>query len=545
MSTDKREKKKLKDGVKKRTGTKRSRMGCVRWILWLIHYIIDSVVDFIFRFIYDDANRKLVIPIKHPFLVESATGLAEKIRNRELSSERLVQCCIARIEEVNIDLNCVVDTRFPEALAEARGVDQFLASTSLSIDELRRDKPFLGVPFTSKESTHAVGMKSTFGMVSRRGCKATEDAEIVARVKAGGGILLAVTNIPELNLWQETRNNVYGQTNNPYNVHRTAGGSSGGEAVTIAACASPFGIGTDIGGSARMPGFFCGIYGHKPTTGLISTKGMTFRTGEEKGVTMVTAGTMTRYVADIIPFLKLLVGDNVNKLKLDTKVDMASVRLSYVVEPGDLRVSEVTTEMRSVILQAVNHLEQKCGSPAHQLKLSGFRYSYSLWRYWMSKEPGNFAFDLGNRKHEVSVLMELPKMLMGQSQYTLPALLKLLESAVFPPVPAEWAEEETAKLRQALIEELGDDGVLIFPSHPTPAHHHYVPFLRPFNFAYWAIINVLHFPATQVPLGLSRNGLPLGLQVVAAPYNDHLCIAVAQELESAFGGYVPPCAVAC
>ncbi|XP_046674417.1 fatty-acid amide hydrolase 2-like isoform X4 [Homalodisca vitripennis] len=541
MSTNKKEKKKSSYEAKK--GTKRSRMGCLRWMLWLIHYILDSLVDFIFKFIYDDANRKLLIPVKHSFLVESATGLAEKIRNKELSSEKLVQACIDRIVEVNADLNCVVDSRFQEALAEARGVDQFLESTSLSVDELRRDKPFLGVPFTSKESTHASGMKNTFGLVSRRDCKATVDAEIVVRVKAGGGILLAITNVPELNLWQETRNNVYGQTNNPFNVNRTAGGSSGGEAVAIAACASPFGIGTDIGGSARMPGFFCGIYGHKPTTGLISTRGMTFRTGQEKEKTMVTAGPMTRYAADIIPFLKLLVGDNVSKLKLDNKVDMASVRLSYVVEPGDLRVSAVTKEMRSIILQAVTHLEQQCGSQAHQLNLPGFRYSYTLWRYWMSKEPGNFAFDLGNKKHEVSWLMELPKMLMGQSQHTLPAMLKLLETAVFPPVPAKWAEEETTKLREALIEELGDDGVLIFPSHPTPAHHHYVPFFRPYNFAYWAIINVLHFPATQVPLGLSRDGLPLGLQVVATPYNDHLCIAVAKELENGFGGYVPPCAV--
>ncbi|XP_054269660.1 fatty-acid amide hydrolase 2-like [Macrosteles quadrilineatus] len=523
--------------------SKRTGMSCLSWLIWAVHWVVDCVVDFIYQFIYDDSNRKFIAPIRHPFLVESATSLAEKIRKKELSSEKLVKSCIERMEEINADLNCIVDSRFKEALDEARKVDEFLATTTMSVDELKQNKPFLGVPFTSKESTHASGMNNTYGMLSRKGSKAKDDADIVARVKESGAILLAVTNVPELNLWQETRNNLYGQTNNPYNVHRTVGGSSGGEAAAIAACASPFGIGTDIGGSARMPGYFCGIYGHKPTTGLISTKGMTWRTGEEKVPTMVSAGTMTRYADDITPFLKLLLGDNVNQLKLDTKVEMKDVKVCYVDEPGDLRVSSVSAEIKGLMLQAVSHLEEQTGSPAKLLNLPGFRYCYTLWRYWMSKEPGNFAFDLGNRKHEVNVLMELPKFVLGKSEFTLPALLKLLEMTVFPAVPAKWAEEQTEKLRNSLIEELGSNGVLLFPSHPTPATHHCVPFFRPYNFAYWAIINVLRFPATQVPLGLSKNGLPLGLQVVAAPYNDHLCISVAQELERGFGGFVPPCVV--
>lgn len=124
------------------------------------------------------------------------------------------------------------------------------------------------------------GLSFSFGLNSRRGVKATEDADIVAKCKNAGAILLCATNVPELNLWTETRNNIYGMTVNPYNTSRIVGGSSGGEASIVSACGSPIGLGTDIGGSCRMPAFYCGIFSHKPTTGLISTKGMTFRKGK-------------------------------------------------------------------------------------------------------------------------------------------------------------------------------------------------------------------------------------------------------------------------
>ncbi|KAG8322185.1 hypothetical protein J6590_028256 [Homalodisca vitripennis] len=136
-------------------------MSCLLWVSVVMHNIIDTVVDFVFRLIYcSGARSNKLRPIKHPFLINSASSLAAKIRTKQLSSEKLVQACIDRIVEVNADLNCVVDSRFQEALAEARGVDQFLESTSLSVDELQRDKPFLGVPFTCKESIQAAGSVS-------------------------------------------------------------------------------------------------------------------------------------------------------------------------------------------------------------------------------------------------------------------------------------------------------------------------------------------------------------------------------------------------
>lgn len=130
-------------------------------------------------------------------------------------------------------------------------------------------------------------MLYTLGLIVRQKVRAKEDADVVKSFKDAGAILIATTNIPEVNMWQETRNNLFGQTKNPYNTTRTVGGSSGGESSLIASCGTGAGIGTDIGGSLRMPAYFCGIFAHKPTSFLISTKGLSLRTGTE-GDTMVS-----------------------------------------------------------------------------------------------------------------------------------------------------------------------------------------------------------------------------------------------------------------
>ncbi|XP_073992205.1 fatty-acid amide hydrolase 2 [Rhodnius prolixus] len=505
-----------------------------------IRELFDWIIDFIFGFIYGDEKKLAKLPnIKHRFLKYSACTLAEQIRNRELKSEDVVQAYIERINEVNPTLNAVVDFRFEDAIKEAKDVDAFLQETNLTKEELKAQKPFLGVPFTSKESTSAKGMAFTCGLVSRKGVRATEDAVVVERVKESGAILLGTTNVPELNLWCETRCNVYGQTSNPYNYTRTTGGSSGGEASIISACGSPLGIGTDIGASIRMPANFCGLFGHKPTTGLITTKGLTFRTGTE-GDTMVTAGPITRYAEDITPILRTLLGENQQKLKLGEKVNLEEVRFFYVLDPGDIRVSPVAKEIIETMLKVVDHLGTKSKSHIEKINLPGFQHSVALWRHAMSKEPTNFAKDLGNREKEVSLVTEIPKLLIGQCNFTLPSIMRLIDLHILPPTKASWAEKETAELREELIEMLGNDGVLLFPSSPLDASYHYASFLRVYNYGYWAIFNVLKFPVTQVPLGLSMHGLPVGIQVVSSPYNDHLCIAVAEELEKAFGGWVPP-----
>ncbi|XP_014244569.1 fatty-acid amide hydrolase 2 [Cimex lectularius] len=506
-------------------------------LLVFVRFLFEYFCDFLSSFIFNKNGR--LEPIKKEFLSLSATKLAQRIRQKKLKSVELVAACIERVKEVNPDLNAVVQDRFELALKEAAEADAFIETSQLSEEELEKKKPFLGVPFTSKESTSCAGMRFTCGMLVRSNEIATEDADIVKHMKNSGAILIGVTNIPELNLWCETRNMIYGQSQNPYDFNRTCGGSSGGEAGIVSACGSPLGLATDIGGSTRMPAYYCGLFGHKPTSGFVSTKGMSFRTGTE-GLTMVSAGSITKHSEDIIPFVKVLANDKADLLKLDEKVNLKEVRVYYILDPGDIRVSPMRKEVMDVILKSANFLSKITKEPAKPVKIEEFKYSSTLWRHSMTKEKSNFAFDLSNRERQVFFTEEIFKMCLGKCNYTLPALMKLAQEQVLPPVDEIWGDVMLKKLTQQLEDLLKDDGVLLFPNCPTTAPYHYMSFLRPYNFGYWGVFNALHLPATTAPLGLSSDKLPLGVQIVANAKNDRLTIAVAQALEKEFGGWVPP-----
>src|ERR1051325_10486293 len=181
----------------------------------------------------------------------SATALAERIAKGELSAVEVVEAHIARIEQVNAQLNAVVVKRYDAARAEAKAADRRRAAGEPL-------GPLHGVPITVKECLDVVGTPSTFGFASRAKDLATADEIHVARLRNAGAIVLGKTNVAQLLLFFESDNPVYGPTNNPWNLERTPGGSSGGEAAIIAAGGSALGIGTDLGGSIRVPAALCG-----------------------------------------------------------------------------------------------------------------------------------------------------------------------------------------------------------------------------------------------------------------------------------------------
>lgn len=503
---------------------------------WLRYYF-DMFIDKLFG-IFSESKKQRVCSADNPIILDSATTIAKKIRKREVKVEEVVKAFIGRIREVNPILNAVVDNRFKEAIEEAKKIDKQIEIGEIT-DLDFQEKPFLGVPFTSKESTAAEGLSYTFGIFARKDRKAKEDAEIVRLMKNAGGILLGVTNIPQLNMWQETMNPIYGLTRNPYNTTRNVGGSSGGEGSIIAAGGSPIGLGTDIGGSLRIPAFMCGIYGHKPTCNLINTRGMTFRTGKEKD-TMVVPGPMTRYAEDIIPLLKVLLDDNVSKLNLEKPVDFESINVYYIDDPQDPTISAMRQEMKDCFKKVVDFFEETLPQKPRRVEFKGTQYGGKLWRYSMGQEPNaNFVRDLTDRQTELNPIVEIAKYACFNRDFSLSSIFNMVNK-LLPAEKEEWAAAEIKTLRRQILDKLGDDGVLLYPSAPWPASYHYTAFLRPWNFNLFAIWNAMKLPVTQVPLGLSSEGLPLGIQVVAAPYNDRLTIAVAKRLEKQFGGYVPP-----
>ncbi|CAB3230212.1 unnamed protein product [Arctia plantaginis] len=478
---------------------------------------------------------------KHHILTCSAVSLAQKIKQKELKSEDLVKAVIERIKEVNPKINAITRGRYEAALDEAKAVDE-LISNGLS-DEEAAKKPFLGVPFTTKESQAVKGQPFTFGLWCRRREIATEDSEAVSRLKEAGAIPVASTNLPELLVWQETRNPVYGMTRNPHHTGRTPGGSSGGEAALTATCATVISLCSDIGGSTRMPAFYCGTYGHHPTPGTTPLKGVLFRKGDEED-TMLSLGFISKHVEDLGPLTKVIVGDKASLLNLDRDVNIKDINFFYMETSKDMMLSSVCFDLRGAMKRVITRISQDASSTANAPKPyyhQGFNHMYNLWKYWISKEPEDLATFYTNGNGKANGLMELAKKVLGMSNYCFFSIVRLIEEQYLPKVDSDWAETLTKEMKNDLFNKLGDNGVLLLPSAPHPAPFHFSCLLRPYNFAYWGIVNVLKCPATQVPLGVNAQGLPLGIQVVAAPHNDALCLTVAKYLENEFHGFTRAC----
>lgn len=458
-------------------------------------------------------------------LTQSATALAAQIRSGHLRSADVVAAHIAHAQRVNPGLNAIVNALYAQALEQARALDTQPPQDAQQV-------PFYGVPCTIKENFAFAGMPQASGLVSRRDVRAAEDAPAVARIKAAGAIPLGTTNTSELCMWMESNNRVYGRSNNPYNPRHIVGGSSGGEGAIIGSGASVFGLGADVGGSIRMPAFFNGIFGHKPSPGLVPNAGQIPLPNGKIDDYCVT-GPLARRAEDLYPLLRMLAEPGA-ALQDPAEVDLGRLRLFSV--PGNGR-HRVHPELRQAQQQAFAELKSAFAQ-ARQLKLAGLKYSFEIWSARMKAAGGeSFAAQLANGG-DLSLLAELGKWSVRRSDHTLPALALAAVEKV--PIAHGRNLARAQALQAAMDDLLGDDGVLLYPSYSVPAPLHYTPMLRTFHWTYCGVLNVLEMPSTQVPLGLSSKGLPLGIQVAARRGNDHLCLAVAQLLEARFGGWIPP-----
>lgn len=508
-------------------------------LLQFLHIILDGVLEFILGWILGVKRHVPAPPNKEieELLSTSAVKLAGRIREGKLKSYELVKAYYDRLLVVNRDLNAVVDGPFIEALDEAKLIDERFKNGDISEEELKR-KPFLGVPFTTKDSTEVEGKLHTLGLISRRNKRGSKDAECVRLMKEAGAIFLATSNVPEVNKWIETRNMLIGQTKNPYDYRRSVGGSSGGEAALISACCTAFGLGTDIGGSIRIPAFNCGIFGHKPTKGVINTRGCTFRSGNEVN-TMVAAGPMARYADDLIQLMKVLTEPKMCKeLQLESPVNLKTIQYFYIPSNSMIQCNPIGKDEQKLMINVCEHFKNVSGSDVKLSTLPHLDMTGKMWRYWMTQEPANFNKLLGNGE-TLNPFFELFKKLFGRSEFTLAAIYSLID-ALLPPEKEHKIREATKKCKEALNELLRDNGVLFFHSSPRTAPFHYYPLIKFMDFSYFSIFNVLNVPVTQVPMGLDSKGMPMGIQIVASEMNDRLCLYVAKELERKFGGWVKP-----
>jgi fatty acid amide hydrolase 2 len=480
----------------------------------------------------------------HDLRLLSGSQLARLIRDGVITSREAVACHMAQIRAVNPVLNAVVRERFDEALREADAADAALAR-STSRNSLPR---FHGVPCTVKECFSLTGMPNSAGLVSRRAVVSTADATAVARVRQAGAIPLGVTNVSELCMWMETNNYVYGRTNNPYSPRRIAGGSSGGEGAIIGAGASPFGIGSDIGGSIRGPAFFNGVFGHKPTGGLVPGTGQ-HPTPSDGARRILTTGPLARRAEDLMPLLEIMAGpDGADpgcapfSLGDPSAVDISRLNVLNVEDNGALRVSRDLAAAQAHVAEALSARGAKVTTRA----FPALRKQFEIWSAMLAEQQEvDFGTMLGAGRR-IRPLWELLKWSGRRSDHTAMAILLALVDPLPQVLPGlqKSLVQLGRSLRSQLMEAIGEHGVMLYPSYTSPAPRHGLPLLHAlllrFPFAYQGIMNVLELPATQVPLGLNAQGLPLGIQVAAIHGHDHLTIAVALELERRFGGWTPP-----
>lgn len=422
-------------------------------------------------------------------LTYPAVFLARLIRERRISSRELMGMLLHHVEEVNPRLNAVVQFN-PKALADARRADEKLAQGG-TIGALH------GVPFTVKDVIETAGIVSAAGMRERSTTIPDRDATVVSRLKAAGGVLLGRTNCPPGGGGGETDNPVYGRTNNPYDPERTPGGSSGGCAAVVAACGSPLSIGSDSGGSLRIPAAFCGVATLKPTSGRVPNTGIVNHPGGLSDI-RTQVGPLARRVEDLWLAYRVISGED--------GVDAGVVN----IPPGEME----------------------------KIKLRGLRIAY-----YTGEEFCSPAAEVVSMVNEVAAGLKAAGVRVRRSQ---PACLdRALEITRRYWRMEELSGKEVVQLfadwddfRRDLLAFMQDVDVLLCPAAPFPAPPHGGD--DDGRFCYTLAYSLGGYPAAVVRAGASPEGLPIGVQVVARPWREDVALAVAARIERLFGGWQPP-----
>jgi fatty acid amide hydrolase 2 len=472
-----------------------------------------------------------------PLTERSASELARAIRAAEVSAADVVEAHIERHIRCAPRVNALAAERFDAARSEAAAADRRVAAAE-SGDEL---PPLLGVPFTVKESIALAGMPQSAGLVARREYRNTGSAPAVQHLIDAGAIALGVTNTSELTLWMESNNRVYGRSSNPYDPTRVAGGSTGGEGAAVGCGGSPFGVGADIAGSIRIPAFFCGVFGHKPSSGVVSNRG-SYPPTPGPAASMLQTGPLTRRGQDLMPLLRIIAGrDPEDPMSRDVKLgDPADVALSGlgVTAVEDASWLPMSRELRDARELAVGAL-RAAGADVRHISLRSWRHALFPYLATLQAGAGQTTLEL-----LAAAGAEAPtwRALVRGGGPHVPQTRLTLAAEMLPQMSGARRRrliEAGRAIATELVEAIGD-GVLLHPAHPRVAPRHGATIGRSWLLTPTAVFNLAGVPVTEVPLGLGAKGLPLGIQVAAGRDRDHVAIAVAMELERVFGGWVPP-----
>jgi len=461
--------------------------------------------------------------------LKSANELASAIRSKQLSSKAIVEAHLARIAEVNPKLNAVVQLTADTARKEADEADAALARGDIK-------GPLHGVPMTIKDTLETTGVICTGGTKGRANYVPKADATAVARLRAAGAIFLGKTNVPELAGAVESDNLVYGRTNNPYDLTRTPGGSSGGEAAIISACGSPLGLGTDAGGSIRIPAHFCGLAAIKPTSGRVPRTGQ-FPQPMGARAPVFHVSLIARHVEDLALALPIISGpdfrDNsiVGMPLLDPKaVTLSGLNLAFFEDDG---AATPTKEISAAVRDSAKAFAD-AGVKVEEKRTPDAEKAAAVY-HDMSRGDGGAgtrAFLKSIGSDPISPLFEK-------------ALTYSVAPAMANTTDALAAFVRWDLFRNSMLRFMENYDAVLSAVAPFPALPHGASFdeQNRKGFGYSQMYNLTGWPTATVRVGTSPEGLPLGVQVAARPWREDVALALVAHLEKTFGGWKMPTAV--
>ncbi len=459
-----------------------------------------------------------------------ATRQLELVRTGQISVAELAEMHIRQIERLNSELNAFADFDAERVRAQAR-----------ELDAAREPRGALhGLPVTVKSSIATAGYRSEIGSLLRKGEIAAEDAVVVARLRAAGALILGTTNCPEFLMAYETANLLHGRTRNPWDLDRSPGGSSGGESAAIAAGMSAAGLGSDSGGSVRVPAHFTGICALKPTPGRIPGRGHLPPCVGPFSI-LGAIGPMARTIGDVSLLFRALAGqdalDPVSPPVALRKPNLNELRMNTIGFFEDDGLVPVTPETRGAVRSAAQALSD-AGFRVEPFRPSTLEPLRKLWWKFFVQCGAMFYEPEIRGKHER--LSPIFKEFLSIAEAAGPITATELLNA--------WAELDV--LRAKTLAQMSEFPVLLCPTASIPAFRHgerawiidgkTVAYLDAMRYTQW--FNAFACPAAVIPVGRSPEGLPIGVQIAARPFEDETALGVAAVVDAAFGFSPPPMA---
>ncbi|PYX23947.1 MAG: amidase [Acidobacteria bacterium] len=460
-----------------------------------------------------------------------AVQMAEQIRHRKISPVELVEAHLRKIKKLNPVLNAFVQVDAEGAFRQAREAE-------VAVRRGAKLGALHGVPVSIKISIEVAGFRCEAGTKLRQGTVASQDAPLVSRLRDAGAIILGTTNTPELLMAWETDNLLYGRTNNPWDLTRTPGGSSGGEAAAIASGMSVAGVGSDGGGSIRVPAHFSGICGLKPTPGRIPATGH-FPNSVGPFALIGVVGPMARTVADLKVLFEVMQGPDIGDpsaapvpVRWPSHAELKGIRIGYFEDDGR---TPVTADTRAAVRTAAEALT-RAGFQVEPFRPDGLELARQLWWKFFGIAGGMLLGPM-TRGHEAElspILKEFSSWVEAEPSHTGESLLDA------------WIQRDA--IRMQVFAQMRDYPVLLCPVAAIPAFKHgerrwqidgkTVEYLDAWSYTEW--FNLLGTPAAVVPVGQSPEGLPIGVQISARPWEEELVLSVAAELETQCGVWRAP-----